>query len=95
MTDHQSAVTAVVEWRAFCKSEDIKEIASSRFGRLVILAHEEGLLALILAGESEEVRKRASGLSETLLGQNLSYRLIPESTDSTSSTLEFEPCLSG
>lgn len=80
-----------VEWRAFCKSEDLKEIASARFGRLAILAHAEGLLTPILAGERESVRTRAFELSETLLKGNLyDDHQILEATCNESSIEGFE-----
>jgi hypothetical protein len=54
------------EWEAFCKIGDLSEIASARFGRLAILAHEEGLLAPILADDRAEVQRRTSELSAVL-----------------------------
>lgn len=79
-----------VNWRAFCKSEDLKEIASARFARLIALAHVEGLLAPILSGDLETAQRRASELSETLLSQNLVDRHLSESRDSEFSKVDFE-----
>ena len=54
------------EWKAFCKRGDVREIATARFGRLAILARDEGLLVPILLGDWELVQIRASELSEIL-----------------------------
>ena len=51
---------------AFHKMYDLKEIASPRFARLIGLAREEGLLAPLLAGDSETVEKVAAALREEL-----------------------------
>jgi hypothetical protein len=64
------------EWRAFCKMGDIRQIASPRFARLVNLAHAEGLLAPMLAGDQEAVRRRASELLDALSAQI--YSQYPE-----------------
>jgi hypothetical protein len=65
---HEFTATAD-EWRAFCMMGDIREIASPRFARLVNFAHAEGLLAPMLAGDSEAVQRRASELLDTLSAQ--------------------------
>jgi hypothetical protein len=66
--EHQWTATDA-EWRAFCKMGDVKEIASPRFARLTRIAHAEGLLAPMLAGELEEVQRFASQLLDALAAQ--------------------------
>lgn len=53
--------------RAEAKAYDLLEIASPRFVRLVNLAHVEGYLAPILAGQSEELRERVFRSRDFLL----------------------------
>jgi hypothetical protein len=67
------------EWTAFWKMGQIREIASPGFAGRVVLAHEEGLLSLILAGDLESVEKRASELLTILSAQiHSEYRPIPD-----------------
>jgi hypothetical protein len=54
------------EWCAFIMMGDIREIASPRFARLVNLAHAEGLLGPMLAGDQEAVQRRASQFLDAL-----------------------------
>jgi hypothetical protein len=90
MSDQPANKVRGVGWRAFCKSEDIKEISSARFGRLAALAHAEGLLTPILADDREAVRKRAFELSQTLLNENCYDRQIVEESGNMSSKSDFE-----
>jgi hypothetical protein len=53
-------------WAAFYRMNDLREIASPRFARLIELAREEGLLVPLLAGDSETVEKAAAALREKL-----------------------------
>jgi hypothetical protein len=54
------------EWRAFCKMGEVRAIASPLFSDRVNLAHAEGLLTPMLAGDREAVQRRASELLESL-----------------------------
>jgi hypothetical protein len=62
-----------VEKRAYFKMFDIRQIASPGFVHLVNLAHEEGLLALILAKDLKAVHLSASELLASLAGQIYSW----------------------
>src|SRR3954463_3626647 len=57
------------EWRAFWRIGQIKEIASPGFARRLNLAREEGLLAPLLAGDSDTVARLASECIESLSEQ--------------------------
>jgi hypothetical protein len=48
------------EWQAYWRIGQIKEIASLGFARRLTIAREEGLLAPLLAGDSDKVASLAS-----------------------------------
>lgn len=68
------------EWTAFWKMGQIREIASPGFANRVALAREVGLLAPMLAGDSEAVAKRASELLATLSDQIQSRKTATSGT---------------
>src|ERR1700730_11510789 len=57
------------EWRAYWRIGQIREIASPGFARRLEIAHEEGLLAPLLAGDSDKVARVASECIESLSAQ--------------------------
>lgn len=57
------------EWRAFWRIGQIREIAEPGFARRLEIAREEGLLALLLAGDRDGVERVASECIESLSAQ--------------------------
>lgn len=66
------------EWQLYCTLVEIKGIASRGFARRVNLAHELGLLTLLLSDDWEAVRRRASECEAFLAAQIHSWCQVPE-----------------
>ena len=74
-----------VEWRAFWTIGQIKEIASPGFADRVALAHAEGLLAPMPAGDQGAVQTRAS---ECIAALSAQIRWVYPQVRTDTSTLE-------